>query len=256
MNAHARMNAHLASPLLDSFAFSRDGFLLLRGCLPTEVVDRHLATVAAQRLRSEYAAATPWPAHPAVRRLRHTHAFRASGGLDLALHERLLASLNILAGESCFLLDIGTPDDEQVLCACNASIGPSPHLGAWIALRDIPLEAGLRVWPGSHARTRECLRRLLASEPGLASRIQRMREDGVSLQQWFGLEAQLLQVLRERSAQGDTGMRVLALRKGDVLVQQQGLVVTAKRLDSHACLVARFGADQLHRNHYFADAAF
>jgi len=235
---------------LDSFAFARDGFLVLRNALSASCIDRQLAQLAAVCLRSDPEPALP--AHPAVRRRRMNHALRSSGGLALALDEQLLGALNRLAGERCYLLEIGNPQSVQVLTACDSYAAGEPYLTAWIALRAQPLEAGLRVWPGSHLRNRQSLRRLLAAEPGLAERMRQMREEGASLEAWRQMEAHLLEELHRRAEQSG-GVRLLALGKGDVLIQQQGLTLSTGRLDAQSCVVARYGAEQLHRNSYFVD---
>lgn len=242
------------APPIDSFAFARDGFVLLRGCLPESLVDRHAAAVAAYRLRCEPARGQR-QAHPQAQPQRGAFHLQAAGILGLVLHERLLAPLNMLAGERSYLLGIdaldgGTPG----LLACNAWAGSAPHLSVLIALRPIPLEAGLKVQPGSHLDSRRSLRRLLAGNPALASQLQRMHEEGASLERWRQLEVRL-QRARAQEQPGGQAMRLLALRKGDVLIRQQGLLGAAERVERNGCLVVRYGAAQLHRNPYFSEAA-
>lgn len=241
------------APLIDSFAFARDGFVLLRGCLSESLVDRHAAAVAAYRLRCE-------PAHgarqvrPQALHQRGALQLPAAGILGLVLHERLLAPLNMLAGERSYLLGIDALDAAQGLLACNAWAGSAPHLSVLIALRPIPLEAGLKVRPGSHLDGRRSLRRLLAGNPTLATQLQRMHEEGASLEQWRQLEVRLLRA-RVQEPSGGQAMRLLALRKGDVLIRQQGLLGAAERVECNSCLVVRYGAAQLHRNPYFSETA-
>lgn len=240
-------------PLIDSFAFARDGFVLLRGCLPETLVDRHAAAVAAYRLRCEPSCGQRQP-HPQVLRRRSAVHLQAAGILGLVLHERLLAPLNMLAGERSYLLGIDALESAQVLLASDACAGGTPHLGVLIALRPIPLEAGLKVQPGSHLDSRRSLQRMLAGDPALAVQLRRMHEEGASLERWRQLEARLLRARAQESSPGQP-MRLLALRKGDVLIQQQGLLGAAERVERNGCLVVRYGASQLHRNPYFSDAA-
>ncbi|WKN22202.1 hypothetical protein [Azotobacter vinelandii] len=248
------LEASFATALLpDSFAFARDGFVLLRGCLPESLVDRHAAAVAAYRLRCE-PAARQRQAHPQVLRQRNTFHLQAAGILGLVLHERLLAPLNMLAGERAYLLGIDALESAQVLLACSACAGSVPHLSALIALRPMPLEAGLKVQPGSHLDSRRSLRRLLAGNPALAAQLQRMHEEGASLEQWRQLEMRL-QRAQAREPSAGQAMRLLALRKGDVLIQQQGLLGAAGRVERNSCLMVRYGAAQLHRTPYFSEAA-
>ncbi|PMR73800.1 hypothetical protein [Billgrantia endophytica] len=242
------------SPMIDSFAFDYDGFTVLRGCLPKSVIDHYAAAVAAYLLRCEPPKMGVRQVHPEVLRRRQAVYGRTTGISGLVLHERVLKPLNMLAGESSYLLGVGSLESEQVLSACNACAGAPAHLSVWIALRSIPLEAGLKVSPGSHAHSRRSLQRLLAAEPALAGRLQRMREEGASLEQWRELETHLLWALRaQEEQQAEQNMRLLALHKGDVLIQQQGLISSAARVEGRSCLVARYGAEQLHRNHYFSD---
>lgn len=239
-------------PVLDGFAFARDGFLVLRNCLPQASIDSHGARLAALFLRSEPPSGLP--THPAVLRRRHVRRLRASGAAGLALHDQLLSSLNQLVGERCYLLDVLTPESTQVLPACDSYDNGEPYLTAWIALRNQPIQAGLRVWPGSHLRNRQSLRRLLAAEPDLAQRMRRMHEEGASLDAWRDLEGCLIDALYRR-ADLSSGMRLVALNKGDILIHQQGLTLSPGRLDARSCVVARYGAEQLHRNPYFMDSA-
>lgn len=241
------------APLIDSFAFARDGFVLLRGCLPEALVDRHAAVVAAYRLRCKPSCGQR-QIHPQVLRQRSTFHLQAAGILGLVLHERLLAPLNILAGERSYLLGIDALESAQVLLACNAYAGSAPHLSVLIALRSIPLEAGLKVQPGSHLDSRRSLQRMLAANPVLAAQLQQMREEGASLEQWRQLEVRLLRSCAQEQPAGQA-MRLLALRKGDVLIRQQGLLGAAERVERNSCLVVRYGAAQLHRNPYFSEAA-
>ncbi|GAB3373201.1 hypothetical protein [Azotobacter armeniacus] len=239
--------------LIDSFAFAREGFVLLRGCLPDTLVDRYAAAVAAYRLRCEPSRGQR-QVHPQVLRRRGTFHLQASGILGLVLHERLLAPLNMLAGERSYLLGIDALESAQMLLACNACVDSAPHLGVLIALRPIPLEAGLKVQPGSHLDSRRSLRRMLAADPALAAQLQWMHEGGASLERWRQLEARLLRARAQEQPAGQA-VRLLALRKGDVLIQQQGLLAAAERVERNSCLVVRYGAAQLHRNSYFSEAA-
>jgi hypothetical protein len=246
-----------SEPPLDSFAFARDGFLVLRNCLPETLIDGQAAAVAAYLLRSDPARHAAARVHPEILRRRQAYECRTSGVMSLVHHERLLGTLHMLAGERSYPVGIGSPEVTQVLRACNAcALGSgSPQMTAWIALRPIALEAGLSVLPGSHTDNRQCLQRLLAEDPGLAEALHVMREEGASLEQWQALEVRLVEGMRARQSQTATqGMRLLALRKGDVLIQQQGLLVNAPRLDGRNCLVVRYSAAQLHRNSYFSDA--
>jgi len=244
-------------PLIDSFAFARDGFVLLRGCLPERLIDQHAAAVARYLLRCEPMCPGVQQPHREILRRRQAFHGRATGVLQLTQHERLLSPLNMLAGERSYLLGLGNLQGEQVLAACNACAGAPAYLSVWIAMRPIALEAGLKVVPGSHTRNRSCLRRLLAEEPEMAEQLRQMREEGASLERWREFEASLLARLRAQKAlQAGQDMRLLALHKGDVLIQQQGLVSLATRVEGRSCLVAHYGAEQLHRNHYFTDADF
>lgn len=247
-------SAHKLLPLIDSFAFARDGFVVLRGCLPESLIDQQAAAVASYLLRCEPVMPLANRAHPEVLRRRQAVHSRDSGVLQLALHERLLMPLNILAGERSYLRGLGSLHSEQLLATCNACAGTPAHLSAWVALRPIGLEAGLRVLPGSHARTRSGLKRLLMADASLAQCLQQMSEEGASLEQWRKLEATLLaRVQAEQVQQAGMDMRVLAMGKGDVLIQQQGLICAAPRVDGRSCLVAHYGAEQLHRSPYFSD---
>lgn len=248
------LEASRATALLpDSFAFARDGFILLRGCLPEGLVDRHAAAVAAYRLRCK-----PFgrqrQTHPQALRQRSAFHLQAAGILGLVLHERLLAPLNMLAGERSYLLGIDAFESAPILLACSACTGDAPHLSVLIALRSIPLEAGLKVQPGSHLDSRRSLRRLLAGNPALAAQLRRMHEEGASLEQWRQLEMRLQRACTQDSSAGQA-MRLLALRKGDVLIRQQGLLGAAERVERNSCLVVRYGAAQLHRTPYFSEAA-
>jgi hypothetical protein len=246
-----------SAPPLDSFAFARDGFVLQRNCLSPALIDQQAAAVATYLLRRDPVRQAGARAHPEILRRRQAYECRTSGVMTLVHHERLLMTLHMLAGERSYPVGIGSPESAQELRTCHACIanGGSPHMTAWIALRSIPLEAGLSVLPGSHTDNRQCLERLLAEDPALAEKLQQMREEGASLEQWQALECRLLEGMRARHAQAaGQGLRVLALRKGDVLIQQQGLRVNAPRLDSRHCLVVRYSATQLHRNHYFSDS--
>ncbi|GAB3467145.1 hypothetical protein [Azotobacter salinestris] len=248
------LEASRATALLpDSFAFARDGFILLRDCLPESLVDRHAAAVAAYRLRCKPSGRQP-QAHPQALRQRSAFRLQAAGILGLVLHERLLAPLNMLAGERSYLLGIDAFESAPVSLACGACTGDAPHLSVLIALRSVPLEAGLKVQPGSHLDSRRSLRRLLAGNPALAAQLQRMHEEGASLEQWRQLEVRLQRTRAQESSAGQA-MRLLALRKGDVLIRQQGLLGAAERVERNSCLVVRYGAAQLHRTPYFSEAA-
>ncbi|HEY0201872.1 MAG TPA: phytanoyl-CoA dioxygenase family protein [Burkholderiaceae bacterium] len=246
-----------SAPPLDSFAFARDGFVLLRDCLSPTLIDQQAAAVATYLLRSDPIRKSGARAHPEVLRRRQAYEYRTSGVMTLVHHERLLATLHMLAGERSYPVGIGSPESTQELRTCHAcsANGGSPHITAWIALRPITLEAGLSVLPGSHTDNRQCLERLLAEDPELAGTLQQMREEGASLEQWQALESRLLEGMHTRQTQASgQGLRLLALNKGDVLIQQQGLLVNAQRLDSRSCLVVRYSATQLHLNHYFSDS--
>ncbi|HEX8545051.1 MAG TPA: phytanoyl-CoA dioxygenase family protein [Pseudomonas sp.] len=240
--------------LLDSFAFARDGFVVQRQCLSQALIDQQAGAVAAYLLR-----ANPLQGgriHPEIVRRRQAYECQASSGImTLVHHERLLGLLNMLAGERSFPVGIGSPEGTQQLRTCHAcATDATPHISAWIALRAIPLEAGLSVLPGSHTNNRQCLQHLLSADPQLAETLRQMRDEGASLEDWQGLESRLLEGMRTLQKQMiDQPPRVLALNKGDVLIQQQGLLVNAPRLDSRSCLVARYSAANLHRNHYFSD---
>jgi len=242
----------VATPI-DSFAFARDGFILLRGCLSEVQVDRHAAAVAAFRLRSEPARGRR-QVHPRVLRRRNALHLQATGILGLVLHERLLAPLNMLAGERSYLLGIDALEDGAIALAGNACAGGYPHLTALIALRSIPLEAGLKVLPGSHLDSRRSLQQLFAADPALASQLRQMHDEGASLEQWRHIEARLLRAGPEARSSAQVA-RLLALRKGDVLIQQQGLLGTVGRVERNSCLLVRYGAAHLHRNTYFSEAS-
>ncbi|MFB8830591.1 hypothetical protein ACE0DR_17495 [Azotobacter sp. CWF10] len=81
-----------------------------------------------------------------------------------------------------------------------------------------------------------------------------MHEEGASLEQWRQLEMRLQRARTQDSSAGQA-MRLLALRKGDVLIRQQGLLGAAERVERNSCLVVRYGAAQLHRTPYFSEAA-
>ncbi len=243
----------VTAPLIDSFAFARDGFVLLRGCLSDVLVDRHASAVAAYRLRCEPRRAGQSSYAPALRAGRAV-PLQATGILGLVLHERLLAPLNMLAGERSYLLGIDALESAQGLLSSNICAGGLPHLGVLIALRPIPLAAGLKVQPGSHLDSRRFLQQALSADPALAAQWRQMHEEGASLERWRQLEARLLQ-MRELDASTAQPMRLLALRKGDVLIQQQGLLGAAERVERNSCLVVRYGAAQLHRSSYFCDLA-
>jgi hypothetical protein len=264
MSASMAVPSVLRNPLtllevpLDSFAFARDGFVVKRGCLPESLIDSQLAAVAAHLLRSDlHGRHARVKVHPEILRRRQVHECQTDGVMNLVHHERLLGTIHMLAGERSFPVGIGSPQATQVLRACNSCPlrGGSPQMTAWIALRAVALEEGLSVLPGSHTENRQCLRRLLDERPELAARLRAMREEGASLESWQDLESQLVKGMREQQSKVvREDMRLLALRKGDVLIHQQGLLVNAPRLDGRNCLVVRYSAAQLHRNAYFSDS--
>ena len=253
-----RSSLSLMETPLDSFAFARDGFVVKRGCLPEALIDSQLAAVAAHLLRSDlHGRHSKAKVHPEILRRRQVHECHSDGVMNLVYHERLLGTVHILAGERSFPIGIGSPEATQVLRACNSCPmrGGNPQMTAWIALRPVVLEEGLSVLPGSHTENRQCLRHLLAEQPELAGRLRLMQEEGASLEAWQDLENQLVKGMGEQqSYAAREDMRLLALRKGDVLIHQQGLLVNAPRLDGRSCLVVRYSAAQLHRNTYFSDS--
>jgi len=247
---------HTFAPLLDSFAFARDGFVVQRQCLSPGLIDQQAGAVAAYLLRASPLHSVSARIHPEVMRRRQAYECRTSAGImTLVHHDRLLGILNMLAGERSYPVGIGSPEGTQQLRTCHAcDTSSAPHISAWIALRAITLEAGLSVLPGSHTNNRQCLQRLLSADRQLASTLHQMHEECASLEDWQALERRLLEGMRtlQKNLIGQPP-RLLALNKGDVLIHQQGLWVNAPRLDSRTCLVARYSAANLRRNHYFSD---
>lgn len=247
---------NVSVPLLDSFAFARDGFVVQRQCLAPGLIDQQIGAVAAYLLRANPQQGVGGRIHPQIMRRRQAYECQTSSAImTLVYHDRLLGILNMLAGERSYPVGIGSPEGIQQLRTCHAcDTDAMPHISAWIALRAIPLEAGLSVLPGSHTNNRQCLQRLLAADPQLATTLQQMREEGASLEAWQALEVHLLEGARTlQKHMIDQSPRLLALNKGDVLIQQQGLLVNAPRLDSRSCLIARYSSANLHLNHYFSD---